>query len=467
MSGRRLLQTPLSGKFRDRANSGSGKIKEWMHENRISPTFIRDRSASPARLFVTVNTRVLRSEERATFRNESLVLENGALYIPDQGQRPSPLKAVFLVVGASFVSRTDTSFCLQDARQTVQWEVQFPTAELAEAWGTLLEGEMNAPRPSALAAGSLDLANWMGQLRHVLGPRSVCDIAMPGCHDAATYGMDVSKAFIPCYKGLPRAMQKYVKRDAVDWSRAQRDTLRHQLAAGNRYFDLRIAVEGDGSLWTCHGLFSNPLAEVLEDAAAFLREHPAEVILLDVQELHEQGYCADESHSASPSSCAALVSLVERVLGPLAVPFGARPTVTLDELLATPHRVLICHNHSNPSAFPDPIWFRTHTLRSDWKDKSIVDELFVALNEEVEHNRPQGRFWVLQAVLTPTPMQTIKAHIPRGKEPSSLVDCANLLRPQLLHYLSTFWRDKGLGIVMMDVSEDRALNEIIVQLNAR
>lgn len=43
------------------------------------------------------------------------------------------------------------------------------------------------------------------------------------------------------------------------------------------------------SLWTCHGLFSNPLAEVLEDAAAFLREHPAEVILLDVQELHEQG----------------------------------------------------------------------------------------------------------------------------------------------------------------------------------
>eukprot|EP00667_Euglena_gracilis_P007958 EG_transcript_8050 len=428
---------------------------------------------------VQVNVKLVADGSEWVYPKELLGIDarRQVLIVTSDGARPAALKNCLLLAGARLICHEGFVFAVQDARKEVVWEVKCSSAEVASCWVQRLEEVWAAPpvpwtnhcatlRGLPSLTPTIDLCYWMAQCRESLQSRRLIDLAMPGSHDSATYGLDMQKEFIPCYKGLPKGLQKFVKRDAVDWSRAQRGCLADQLQAGCRYFDLRIAVDpATGQFWTCHGLFSNPFPDVLKEIADFLQTYRNEVVILDFQELHESGCCFEETHSVTHTTALAFTRLLTDVLGPLLVPFGPRLDLTLGDLWATPHRVIAVHNHPTKSALPAHIWPRDDALRSHWKDKADMDGLFIALGEEVERQRPQGKFWVLQAVLTPTPGSTIKARIPGTKEPTSLLDCANLCRPQLLYLLISDWADKGLGVVMTDMCEDPVLNEVIVRLN--
>lgn len=99
------------------------------------------------------------------------------------------------------------------------------------------------------------LSNWMDMINDDAFVRS---IAIPGSHDAGTYGMSYL------------AETQY--RDIAE-----------QLACGTRYFDIRVSLD-NGNLRIYHGPFKGVnLDEVLSAFTTFLSKHPTEMLILDFQ----------------------------------------------------------------------------------------------------------------------------------------------------------------------------------------
>uniref|UniRef100_A0A7S4LP66 Phosphatidylinositol-specific phospholipase C X domain-containing protein n=1 Tax=Eutreptiella gymnastica TaxID=73025 RepID=A0A7S4LP66_9EUGL len=404
-------------------------------------------------------------------------LSGGLLLLEDIGNRPMPVKDCMPLLGAVIEAASQSSRFRIKQRCNVAgevqgnalgartWDIDCGCPARQQAWVQHLQDLVGVAEPQSSLDGpaTVDLRQWMGQLECHLRGKQLCDVAMPGSHDAGTYGMTLDHQFIPCYKGPPKVVLKYFKKDAVKWSRAQRLDIRGQLEAGSRYLDLRIVRNPeDGQFWTCHGLFSNTLRDVLQGLTDFLSTTNREVVLLDIQELHESNYCEDDRHGMTNASCKELAGLFTEFLGPWLMPKRMGLGCTMADIWEAGYRVILIHNRDSLSLTENE-WCREHTLRSDWKDKDALDDLFVALHAELGH-KPKDKLWVLQAVLTPTPMTTIKAHLP-GSVTESLEDCANYCKRQLLPLLSGHWHRHSLGVVMTDMCDDPILNEATVRLN--
>ncbi|WP_333863730.1 hypothetical protein [Sphingobacterium sp.] len=114
--------------------------------------------------------------------------------------------------------------------------------------------------------GSLTTATWMGRL----DPKLLLNgIIMPGSHDAGMSQTDHCGAGADLNKGI-------VQTQALD--------MLGQLAAGARYFDIRVDYD-HGKLVSYHrtgnaGCNGQPLADMLEQAIAFIDSHQSETCIL-------------------------------------------------------------------------------------------------------------------------------------------------------------------------------------------
>ena len=136
---------------------------------------------------------------------------------------------------------------------------------------------------AAVQSGTLPFyANWHEQIASSLGPKRLRDTIIPGTHDSATsdiqFGNQVSldceinTADFACnfFPLFPAA------------ARAQGQRVGDQLRGGIRYLDLRLCEERfDNEIWTCHGLRSRRLEDVLNDIDLFLSQTTHEILLLD------------------------------------------------------------------------------------------------------------------------------------------------------------------------------------------
>lgn len=117
----------------------------------------------------------------------------------------------------------------------------------------------------ANAALSFDHANWMGDNRSRILPRTLRDLALPASHDSGAY--------------LSSIVDRLVQ--------TQSFTIYGQLASGVRYFDLRPTYRGNAGqpfqadqLFTHHDVIKGPpFTTVLQDVSDFMREHNELVIL--------------------------------------------------------------------------------------------------------------------------------------------------------------------------------------------
>ncbi|HMV66721.1 MAG TPA: hypothetical protein PKA64_07715 [Myxococcota bacterium] len=121
-------------------------------------------------------------------------------------------------------------------------------------------------------ADAPDHADWMRDLRARRPGLRLCDVTMPGSHDAGMYITPTSGSF-----GGGKA-----------WAQTQSLSMRDQLAAGSRYFDLRVYSDRDGTLFLAHfpgrfdlvGSYGASLAEVLRQTWEFLSSHRGETVIL-------------------------------------------------------------------------------------------------------------------------------------------------------------------------------------------
>ena len=133
--------------------------------------------------------------------------------------------------------------------------------------------------------GGADHSHWMRET--LSGPERLVDIAMLGAHDALTAEMqwsskvDTASVAAPFGLGICKSL-------GYRQSKTQLAGVPALLAGGVRYFDIRVTRDADtGEFYTVHNYYGAPLAGCLEAFAAFLAEHPGEVLILDFQHCYD------------------------------------------------------------------------------------------------------------------------------------------------------------------------------------
>lgn len=116
----------------------------------------------------------------------------------------------------------------------------------------------------------------------------IADIAMLGAHDAFSDKIDGKSAVDPSENGglvSNGFVNTFAKGFAVRYSKAQRSGAGVLLNAGVRYFDVRISYY-NGSWYTRHGYISDLLGAYLIEILVFLKDHPGEFIIFDIQDVY-------------------------------------------------------------------------------------------------------------------------------------------------------------------------------------
>src|SRR5690606_582631 len=110
----------------------------------------------------------------------------------------------------------------------------------------------------------IDTPTWMGDLKDVIGERSLADLIIPGSHDAASWE-------IPIAGGDQR-------------SQTQSRQIYGQLRAGSRYLDLRFFAGCDGTWRGFHGMDTTAarLGPVLDDINRFIDESPDDILVISL-----------------------------------------------------------------------------------------------------------------------------------------------------------------------------------------
>jgi hypothetical protein len=108
-------------------------------------------------------------------------------------------------------------------------------------------------------ASAVNNSDWMARLVESKPALRLCDIVMPGSHDAGMY-----------------ETHDYPLGGGGSWARTQGQNMMQQLIAGSRYFDLRTILDKTDQLVTYHGesgygAYGAPVADILEDVKLFLK----------------------------------------------------------------------------------------------------------------------------------------------------------------------------------------------------
>ncbi|VDK32537.1 unnamed protein product [Taenia asiatica] len=230
--------------------------------------------------------------------------------------------------------------------------------------------------------------NWMSNLPEALTKVPLSMLAIPGSHDSCSYCINGESELSQDNEAFLALMLlgKFGRVLSARWSRTQDVSLLEQLAAGIRYFDLRVIHrEVDGLFYFVHGQFAKEVSTELLSIRSFLQEHPKEVVLLDFNHL----YCFFE-----PDSISLLEKTIVKVFGSMLMPRSER-IPSLNDLWGGAFQV-ICFLHAQTES---PVMWTCEKISSPWPNTVDVDSLVAFLNShppiEVD------RFHVTQGILTP------------------------------------------------------------------
>ncbi|VDM34320.1 unnamed protein product [Hydatigera taeniaeformis] len=130
---------------------------------------------------------------------------------------------------------------------------------------------------------------WMSNLPEDLAKVPLSLLAIPGSHNSCSYCINGESELSQDNEAFLALMLlgKFGKSLSARWGRTQSVGLSEQLAAGIRYFDLRVIRRDiDDLCYFVHGQFAKEVSEELVSIRSFLQEHPKEVVLLDFNHLY-------------------------------------------------------------------------------------------------------------------------------------------------------------------------------------
>lgn len=393
-------------------------------------------------------------------------------------------------------------------------------ATLAANQEEMLWVERSAHRLNAI--GASESGAWMAELAPVIGALPLNRVVFPGTHDSATASLDPDLDLAPDAPDALKTARKIFAvleafRDALtrdplwsalyyllvkilgDWSwhptlrrlvlpasQAQGRTIAQQLAAGIRYFDLRVA-DRSGTLRVCHTLYGEPITHVIDEVAAYLDANDREIVIFDLQNFYD---VSDGQHHALAER------IVETIGRDRLVPAAVGPQVRLDTLWQSRQRVVVLHR--DPSKVPEHlrnlVWSRD-ALTTKWANTMSVDTLLETIDHWLDNRPTSFSFSILQGQLT----YDVFPHLPEPPSPViptnplkwpefasdwrkflvrfaeamndwdraqiGLRELASRANPEVLTHLAGAWREYDHNVLILDHFEIGDLVETAKTLN--
>lgn len=251
--------------------------------------------------------------------------------------------------------------------------------------------------PLTSQAASWDESRWMEHKYNALKSKPLNKIALPGTHDSATYYLD-KNSWDQIDNGFADFIQlekwPIIKDIIYNYSRTQHISVYDQLVEGNRYLDLRFKRDGFGAIRAYHGMYGVSFDTVLNDITRFALARPKEIIIVDLQNLHNlNAQNIDYIHSR-------ISSKLGHVLADRNV---LNPTSTYKSFIDRSTNVIILTNNSRLYSKGNGYWSRGSSIISNWKNTSDINILLEHLINDLFNNKDSKnyKFYVSQMVLSP------------------------------------------------------------------
>jgi len=324
--------------------------------------------------------------------------------------------------------------------------------------GWLSVAEVDAPAPFMLTVHAIvdaehdSFANedWMKESAEAIATTPLSELCMVGSHDANTSGINPLSSW---GNDWATDLMGLNPKTAVRASRAQEQTLAQQLSHGVRYVDLRFDLDDDDALRSTHGLRGEYAETVIGDIASFVKSHPEEILLVDIQAIH--------GPPGSDDRFAKVAALVDEALGPYMASPSSPVNTTPQKLWDAGKPVVVLFSGGPDELYTDyPLWKRDEVLASPWGNKQQLDDLKPFLDKELA-SRPLDKLFVIQGQLTPDDNLAITWGI-RPESATVNAPCANdtidiglcafarQTTPAIHEWLTTDWTNEQVNIVMVD-----------------
>lgn len=135
-------------------------------------------------------------------------------------------------------------------------------------------------------------STWMGDLTKTCPNLKICDLVLPGSHDAGMYEINVSDLDMVVKKICGKLGSICEKANTVglqlvkNVSLTQKDTANDQLKFGTRFFDFRPAYDTDDSrkiVYHVHNFIPGVKFDTfLSDIDTFLEDNPSEIVFIQI-----------------------------------------------------------------------------------------------------------------------------------------------------------------------------------------
>lgn len=309
-------------------------------------------------------------------------------------------------------------------------------------------------------------SSWMAQLKSsALQAEPLYNLCIPGSHDSGAYKLFPKLGFAvdrPDLRGswFLNAFHFITYPLVARYSITQRLNVYQQLNAGIRYLDIRIALRPeDNQFYICHNFYGPKLEEILKQMRAYVKQNPTEIIIVDIQHVHN--FKSIEDHQR-------LFEMISQYLRDHIIStavFFNEPPISLQSLWSTGNQLLVFYRHPFQEMFSSLLW-PSSQLPNPWANTRNSAKLNLFLKNSIL-SRPERKLFVTQGVLTPNSSYAIRNFF--GSLETKLTQPANTLLYKLIVKDRCGCKNKnelsfGPNIVMFDFvdwNEYELLNSIV------
>ncbi len=327
-------------------------------------------------------------------------------------------------------------------------------------------------------------ATWMTDNANLLGTKQLNEIAMPGTHDTGTFTIAAKKSIIKPSDndGVASPDNKPIKRflsigsGFSNWAKTQERTTLEMLNDGIRYFDIRVCVNGNGVLMTCHGLYGASLASILDDVKTFSDKNPREVVLLGFNHFWERQYQIErnkkqgEIEGLTKAKWIELVNLLKTKLnGKLTSSKNFSPKSRLNALwqLKANNQVIALFDSAD-APNDEFIWKRME--ENTWVEGWDIDEYksgTLRILQNAQNNQYADKFYAVRSSVTPDENgKLIGMGFLSAVHPKSISDLADMTNPIVLGWIKNEWAGKyPINLIWSDFYNRTDLVKLAKHLN--
>lgn len=222
-----------------------------------------------------------------------------------------------------------------------------------------------------------DFKEWMKDSWYVVKDTRICDVVIPGAHDAGTYNLYVFNetqidprfpdlsAFM-WVPGLRGALENFVRGSSV----TQEVNVYAQLVEGNRFLDIRFKkCKNDGKLRTFHGMFGEEMRPVLSQIRMYMQQTEKEVVLMRLN-------CCGAMWDLDDNSRIEIAKATEEILGDYMVdPKEIKYTNTIEDVVKTKKRLIVtCTDELIHKNLPKSFFEKGDEFKEGFKGNTTVED---------------------------------------------------------------------------------------------